>query len=522
LTIGYKCDKFNLINLRRIIMKNCKKIISFALSVIMVLTMTVTMAAPAFASGVQTYPEIYVPGFNTSTIYADKNDPASAVVLPDKETVIQILKDEIAPAFAVYAIDKNAEKLGGVISDVINTVAEGWFNNPDGAAKDNSGANFVYPAKKSIKYNSNLMFGYDWRGDPVESAAQLNDFIDYVLECSGKDKVALTSHSMGSIVVLTYISVYGSDKVMGVVFDSPAIYGLETVGELFSRRTDFDAQGVATILKMLIGTTEYEELLSSIVDIFSMAGINGSISDYLDGAYDRVGSVVFSKSLLPLFGCWPSVWSMIPDEYIEDVMADVFANEFSDEAYAGLKAKIENYNYKVRADKTQTLLDFDAVGRVAVVSRYGYNTIPMTNGWTSLSDAVIDTKNTSFGATTAKIGEHFSDEELSGKDMKYISPDKTIDASTCLFPDKTWFIKNVYHSERDIILEPYYDKLLFASEEATCDNSEVPRFMLYNRENNTVTADESLPQKAEKPTMFTRIFNFIKALINKLLDLFKK
>lgn len=500
-------------------MKNFKRILALVLSAVMIIT--VSMPAFAVIDESKICPEIHVPGFNASTIYADKNDPASAVGLPGKEAVIQILKDEIAPAFAVYAIDKNAEKLGGLISDVINTFAEGWFNNPDGAAKDNSGANFVYPAEKSIKYNSNLIFGYDWRGDPVESAAQLNDFINYVLDCSGKDKVALTSHSMGSIVVLTYISIYGSDKVMGIVFDSPAIYGLETVGELFSRRTDFDAQGIAAILKMLIGTTEYEELLSSIVDIFSMAGINGSISDYLDGAYDRVGSVVFSKSLLPLFGCWPSVWSMIPDEYIEDVMADVFANEFSDEAYAGLKAKIENYNNKVRANKKQTLLDFDAVGRVAVISRYGYNTIPMTNSWTTLSDAVIDTKNSSFGATTAKIGEYFSVEELSGKDMKYISPDKTIDASTCLFPDKTWFIKNAYHSEPDIT-KPYYDKLLFTAEEATCDNSEVPRFMLYDRENDIVTADESVPQKTEKPTMFSIIFNFIKAFINKILDFFKK
>ena len=212
---------------------------------------------------------------------------------------------------------------------------------------------------------------------------------------------------------------------------------------------------------------------------------------------------------------------MIPDEYIEDVMADVFANEFSDEAYAGLKAKIENYNNKVRANKKQTLLDFDAVGRVAVISKYGYNTIPMTNSWTTLSAAVIDTKNSSFGATTAKIGEYFSVEELSGKDMKYISPDKTIDASTCLFPDKTWFIKNAYHSEPDIT-KPYYDKLLFTAEEATCDNSEVPRFMLYDRENDIVTADESVPQKTEKPTMFSIIFNFIKAFINKILDFFKK
>ena len=500
-------------------MKSFKKIISIILALVMMCTMFI----PAFAA-VDTNvvcPQIYVPGFNTSTIYANKNDPGSALGLPGTEEIIQILKEEIAPAFAVYAIDKDADKLGTVISDMINRVAAGWYNNPDGSAKDNAGTKFVYPDKKIIKYNSKLNFDYDWRGDPVESAAQLNDFVNYVYESTGNKKVALTCHSMGSIVVLTYIKIYGSDKIMGVVFDSPAIYGLVSVGELFSRGTKFDAEGVASILKMLIGTTEYEELLSSIIDIFSMAGINGSISDYLDGAYDRVGSVVFSKSLLPIFGCWPSVWSMIPDEYIDEVMADIFANEFSDEAYDGLKAKIENYNNLVRKNKTQILLDYDAVGRVAVISRYGYNSVPMTKEWNMLSDAVIETTNTSMGATTAKMGDCFSDEYLAGKDMKYISPDKTVDASTCLFPEKTWFIKNTQHSEPDVT-KPYYDKLLFTAEDATCENSEVPRFTIYDRENDVTVADESVPVKAEKPTIFDRIFNFVKALINKFLDLFKK
>jgi hypothetical protein len=34
---------------------------------------------------------------------------------------------------------------------------------------------------------------------------------------------------------------------------------------------------------------------------------------------------------------------------------------------------------------------------------------------------------------------------------KYISPDKQIDASTCLLPDNTWFIKNVDHSYTDAV-----------------------------------------------------------------------
>ena len=457
-------------------MKNIKRILAFVLSIIMI----ITMIAPAFAATDESVvcPEIYVPGFYASALYADKNDPASRLGIPDKETIIQAVKDEIVPAFLVYAADNDADKLGTVISDVANSMFKDWFNNSDGTAKDNSGATFVYPAEKNINSNSKIRFAYDWRGDPIESAAELNDFINYVLKCTKKDKVALSCHSLGAVVVLTYISIYGSDKVMGIAFDTPAIEGLSSVGELFSGRTDFEAEGVAALLKMIIGTNEYEELLSSIIDIFSMAGINGSISGFLDEAYKEVGSVFFSKTLIPLFGCWPSVWSMIPDEYIENVMADVFANEFADDAYDVLKTKIENYNTLVRANKKQTIVDFDAVGRVAVISRYGYNAVPITNQWSVLSDTVIETKNSSFGATTAKVGEHFTDEELSGKDMKYISPDKTVDASTCLFADKTWFIKNAVHTETPMVSE-LLSQLLFSAQESTCDNSELPRFMIY-------------------------------------------
>ncbi len=56
----------------------------------------------------------------------------------------------------------------------------------------------------------------------------------------------------------------------------------------------------------------------------------------------------------------------------------------------------------------------------------------------------------SFGATTAKVPETLSDSYIAKQTEKglagYISPDRQIDASTCMFPDQTWFVKNLRHA----------------------------------------------------------------------------
>lgn len=499
-----------------------KKIIN-VISIVLVVIMLFTLAVPAFAVEKEgdVYPEIYVPGFEASKIYTDKDNPETEISMPDKDYLIDALKKDIVPAFIAFAADKNTEKLGKKVADFINSTFADYFNNPDGSAVDNSGAAFVYPGKGTVISAPRLSFRYDWRGDPVEIAAELDAYINYVLECTGSDKVAISSHSLGGVITLTYLSIYGNDKVMGVVFDTPAIDGLTSVGELFSGKATFASEGIAALLKMVIGTTEYEELWSSVVDIFSLAGINESLSDFLNDAYEKIGPVLFKETLFPLFGCWPSIWSMIPDEYIDDVMVFVFEGDMKGQEYDGLRARVENYNEKVRKNKTQTLVDFDKNARVAVITRYGYNAVPMTDEWTMLSDTVIETKRSSLGATTAPVGEYFSDEYLEGKDMKYISPDKTVDASTCLFADKTWFVKNTMHSENEVTVQ-FFAELLFGEEEATCDNSELSRYMIYDREKGVVVVDESVPEKAEEPTFFQRIFNFIKAIINKIIDFFTK
>lgn len=498
-------------------MKTVKK----ALSMLLCCTMVFAFFVPAFAQSTSVrYPVIYVPGFDSSTVYTDKDNPDEQVAIPGKEIIVEVIKREILPALVVYAADQDIDRLAGKITSVLNESFKTWFNNTDGTPVGNAGVINHYP--DNISEKTNLVFRYDWRGDPLVIASQLNDYINYVTSTSGLDKVAISCHSLGANIVLTYISLYGSDKIYGWVMDTPAIDGVSYVGDLLCGETDITSEGVLTFLKGILGENEYEDLITSSLDILEMAGMSDLVIDFLDDAIKKLAPVLFEETMLPLFGHWLTVWAMAPEERLQEAMEFVFEGEYAkDKDLSALKAKVESYNSLVRNNRKDTLVAFDEDARVAVISRYGHVCFPVTSSWALTGDAVIETKSSSLGAVTAPVGDYFSDEYLAGKDMKYISPDKTVDASTCLFPEKTWFIKGALHEETQYT-QTMRTEILFGEEEATCDNYELSRFILLDRETDSLVTDESVPEKAEKLTPMQRLYNFLKALLKKLLSLFTK
>lgn len=494
-------------------MKKIKKILSAVLCLVLVLTLTV----PAFASEEAIKcPTVYVPGIASSYIYTDINEPSERIDEVDKEAVTAMIRDEIVPALIVYAADGDEDKLAHKISEAVNGVFEDWFNNPDGTPVGDAGAINTYP--DVISENSRLVFRYDWRGDPIVLAAQLNDYIDYVTKTAGTDKVALTSHSLGSVVILAYLSLYGYDKVAGIVLDSPVIDGVAYLGDLLCGETEITAQAFSLFFKGVMGATEYEDLVSSSLEILELSDVPELASDFLDNIFEKIGPVFFRETLVPLFGHWLTIWAMTPESKVEQAVEFVFGNS-EDEDTLALKNKIESYNSLVRKDRKETLLNFDKQGRIAIISRYGFSSLPVTSSWELLGDSVIETKSSALGATTSIVGECLSDEYLEDKDMKYISPDKTIDASTCLFPEKTWFVKNLLHTEAGVTGE-LQRQLLFGEEEATCDNSSVPRFTVYDYETQSFNTDDSVPAKAEKTSPLQKLFNFLAALFDRLISFF--
>ena len=107
-------------------------------------------------------------------------------------------------------------------------------------------------------------------------------------------------------------------------------------------------------------------------------------------------------------------------------------------------------------------------------------------------------------------------------DAGWDSPDRTVDASTCVFPEKTWFIKNSGHFETDGVTKESYDLFLFADEELTCENAPIGRFTLRDKESFTLVEDTTSPEKNEKPSLLRSILNYYKALIETIKNLIAK
>ena len=490
-----------------------KKLLCVVLSAIMIFG----LSASAFAVQGDVYPEVYIHGLNAATLYADVDDPDSKMSFQFSGDLKAIIKDKLIPALVKYSVDRDIDAVASVIIDEIDTVIAPYYNNPDGTAKDNSGVILNYP--QNVSKNSRCAFVYDWRGNPIEIAKDLNDYIDYVLSKSGSDKVAITCHSLGSIIAVSYLSLYGYDKVSGIVFDSPALYGASYIAELLSGEVELNGASLSNFLKLIMTETEYNDLVSDTLDVFELAGIPDMLAVFLEDVLTELSPALYKELLVPFFGRWLTIWAMCPDKYLDNAMSFVFDEVCKDEDLSALKGKIIEFNEKVREDKTETLLSFDEDGKIAVLSRYGFTAMPVTDSWNVMTDAVVDTSSTSFGAITANVGSSFDDKYLEGKDMSFVSPDRSVDASSCLFPDKTWFIKNAKHEDVGLT-SPLYKELLFSSEELTCDTYKYSRFIL--NDNGVLVEDNTEPAVKEPVTPLARLFRFLRSIFDFILKLFKK
>ena len=504
-------------------MKLYKKFLALFLSLVLILTPVISLSASAAASVTRDIPMINVHGFIASDIYKDKDDPSQGYIWNwSQEEILDLIKKAL-PIIAKYFFLDDWDGMANAILPLVQDFFDGCINEPDGSAPGNTAVDFDYPAPETIKKNSVVDFDYDWRLDPMDSAEKLNDFINYVLECAGTDQVTLTCHSLGGVVTTSYISMYGDSKLRSVCLNTTAIYGETYTGELLSGKMVLNDEAIKYYLEFAFDGMEYEKLLNGIVSVANGLGLLDFISKFGNVALERLSPVLLPEIVVPMFAGMPSIWAMVPDEYVDASRDYVFNVIYKDSEIdrSGLIEKLDNYDETVRAHKTETLKQLNDDANLYVFSRYGYSSIPIVPSYSNLSDSVIDTKYSSFGATTAEYNSKLTDEQLAAADPKHVSPDKMIDASTCMFPEQTWFFKNFPHATNSP-LEKIIQTLLYTPFQATVDTyDEYPQFMQYARETQTV-----LPYTAEdayaEVSFLQRLTNYIKTLTEKLLILFER
>lgn len=419
--------------------------------------------------------------------------------------------DIIVPLFEQFAMDENG-----------NTVTPVYYGETN-ISKDFRDEN----GKIDI---ATYFYQYDWRADPVESTVRLNNYIKRLLnKQKNYKKVNIVGRCIGGNVLLSYLSNYDVSNINSVAFYCEGFEGFEIIGKLFTGDVSIDAAALSRFADDYLSDGEYRddelyEMLTDLISILNTMKTLGVAVDTFDNIYDKVYANVVPRILRKSFGLMPSFWGLVGDKYYEDAKKFVFGDEI-DTTYAELVKKIDNfhYNYLLRYEEIVN----NAVDRgvkVYNVTKYGLQIFPTGGDSFIQSDTILETFSASGGATCCGINAKFTDEYLSSADPRYISADKQIDASACLLPEHTWFIKNNSHmympGEADKMISYILDSEDYLSA-PDCDK--YPQYMFFVKDTEElVPLTEENGDTFKKPGFFARLRSFFKHLFSIISDFINK
>lgn len=453
-------------------------------------------ASLAFAQQAQAVPVIYVQGqgvplYNAQSemIYPITYDFASEVppfieqlnpvfakayITGDYSEYCDAICNEVEPVFADFQIDKS-----GDVTDGSHT---GWSWSRD---------SLVDTIKNGQYGLFDYRFQYDWRVDPCATADLLNAYINDVKDVTNSPKVNIVARCLGCNIFMAYIEEYGCDSIAKAVLFCSTIDGAAAVSKTFSGQIVMDPDGAERFAYDRLGDDLLMEFLKSAVALLNRTyGLNLA-ADFVDSVYQKIKPELVPRLLKMTFGGFSSYWSMIGDGDYQTARALCFSG--CEDEYAGLLTKIDHYHYDIQVKSHELLSEAKASGvDIAVVCKYGYQLAPIAPNSDDIGDGVAELALSSLGATTSLVNNTLSDEYLAnaralGHDQ-YISPDKQVDASTCLFPDSTWIIKGIEHK----VFPPSIDELILAflrydGNMTVGSDPKFPQYLFYDEDTGTIT-----------------------------------
>jgi len=559
-----------------------------ALSLILALLLIFPTAVPAFAAGqVEDIPIIMLRGDGTQIYVPDENaengerniwgdlfsnieggdvgESVANILLPfltegllfDKwDNYYQAFYDEISPIFEEIRLDGNGNPRynSGISKADIAENASSRNQNP---------ANWQGGRYKVGNYT----YWYDWRLSPEDIIDDLHQYILDVIKTTGKKQVALCGTCFGGAYVLAYLNKYGTQgHIKNVFFNVTVGNSTALLTDAFCGDIEIDAQAIQrfgyqnvildsnSFAGFFNSTPLLNEIIFSSYDLLSQVGVIDQLGLTFDGLYQKIYEGLVPRLAIAIFASFPSYWALVDPERYEEARDFVFEAAGADfvTEYAGLIEKIDN-NYKnVTSRKVEIIEKCQAAGvHFGALAKYGVQMYPFVESQDQISDELVDLKHASFGATVAKdVFSTFDDAYLAlakanGTD-KYISPDKQIDASTSLFKDSLWVVKNGYH---DYFVQDYkvIEEFSRNTNFTVYDNPNFPQYFIYipgsmkleedgtkdfttgtveimTEENCHLTLWDEMPEgsKSEEPTIASRLmalFRWLAAMFKMLTNI---
>lgn len=439
-------------------MISLKKIISVILSVAMIFCILAPASSAASGKcncGVN--PTIYVGPLGSTDIYENPDaENERTLFRPATDSIIKLVV-KLLPAIALSSITFNLDYLGDALIDGVNDAFGAMALDGNGDSAPNVAVKPELPTDSEHGVNMSYYFSYDWRLDPVYNASILNEYVQHVKELTGHDIVNFRASSMGGVVTMAYFNEYGYDDVDACIFQCCPLLGTDVAGDLLNRKVALDADRLLAYATDGYPPFDAESvLLWSLFNGLYYSGLVDAVLFLGDIVLENLEARVFDECLTPVFGTLLGLWSFVPHESYESAKK----LNLDPETQAGLIKKADYYHYNIQQRADEILKGAQKNGvRVMIVAGYNIQRTPLVEAMENNSDATVDTKYASAGATVAPLDGTLGENYVQCNKKcghNHVSPDNVIDASTCILPEHTWFIKDMLHSNcHDGIMEMY-------------------------------------------------------------------
>lgn len=532
-----------------------KKVLSVVLSLIMAFSVfsIVGMAAPEDASPTladmipqsatgEAVPTIIIPGISQSpATYCDENgepildanghELSGGMLIIDSSNIVgSILKKLLMPLLKSLIMRKADSKLAGAVYDVIcdlfsiqatdktghavNNLVLETYNVPlsqfpeNGEAENYNGQYYTkdrfyrfFPMEPLIE-KMNEVYGVDGEeyvylytfpliGDPMTAGEGLFDYIEMVKEQSGCDKVNLVPISLGGTVLTAYCDLVmerGGDfsDINNIVNVVACLNGTDLFADFYARNWNLSDEFLfGAYVPAILAENGMDEYVGHLINIVLKMLPKDVLYTILTGAMDGILDTL-------LINC-PQFWAMVPsDRY--DVLAERY---LSAEDMAVVRAQTDRFQQaKLNLNANLKYANENYAVGVFTVSGYGrdyttgdYSFLGIAkSSLTANSDSIIDIDSTSLGASYAPVGQTL---------VNGTSPDKEIDATTCLFPDTAWFFYGQHHEVgRDDVVIKLIANIICEQVTDVHSSAAFPQYN-YNRNTRTLVRADGLMNKAE-------------------------
>ncbi len=484
------------------------------------------------------YPTIIIPGISQSISYvADENgDPAynangeelsGGLLILDTSNLVPTIVNNLAAPLATALItqsDKNGNFRRGATNTVkevfsvqasnkkgepVNNLKTVYYDQPVGKMSEDDRDYFyrMIPMKTLtedtvdvttgevsqaaiLDENSLYLYAFPLIGDPLESARGLNDYIQFVKEQQGAEKVNIVTISLGGTIITAYMELYkdtGYTDINRIVNVVSCLQGTDVMGDFYLREfkindpehPEYEKFFFNDFLPMVMETNADNKALGYLINIALKIMPKEVVYALLSGAVDGIVETL-------MLYC-PQFWAMIPEDRFDDVKAKYYDEIWGDPECAELAKKLDDFhtassnlvkNFKKFAETDGNLVHNVACYNLSYAEQ-DYNFFgAMRSSDTTNSDGIIDIDSTTLGKPNmyAKAGTVLPDEILFD-DSRVISPDGSIDVTDCAFRDTTWLFHGQYHEvgRNDVIIS-LIGRLITGEIKSVNDNPNFPQF----------------------------------------------